>query len=576
MKLHKKSMMNLTIRSLVASLLLMALPMSAQNLDNYRLTPEFKLVRSLAAIEQLYVDTVDADKLVEDAIRAMLEKLDPHSSYSTAKEVKQMMASLNGNFDGVGIQYNIVDDTIVVIQPTAKGPSERAGVLAGDRITYINDTLVAGVKITTDQVISKLRGKKGTEVTMTIVREGLDDSLRFTVKRDKIPVHSINATFMIDEKVGYIRIDNFSATTGDEFKDALDKLLRQGMTSLVLDLQGNGGGYLSAAVDVANHFLETNDLVVYTDGRSMRRQDYKADGRGRFIEGKVVVLIDDYSASASEIVAGALQDHDRAIVVGRRSYGKGLVQRPIDMPDGSMIRLTTSHYYTPSGRCIQKPYEKGKKKDYSNDIEERLKRGELTNADSIHFADSLKYKTLKQGRTVYGGGGIMPDIFVALDTTYNTPYYRKLAARGCVAPTVIKYVISNRAKLLAKYPNIKVFKANYEVPKSLIDDILAQGKKKEITIEEDKESKSADKDSKSAGKKSKSADKESKSTTDKNSKSDKKKLSPKEEYENTLVMLRRQVKALVARDLWDMNEYHHIYIDHDDIVCRGLKEIRGE
>ncbi len=511
--------------------MVLPLAVSAQRKVNLA-DPLYKFLRAQDAIRQIYVDSVDADKLIEDAIRGMLEKLDPHSSYSTAKEVKNMMVSLNGNFDGVGIQYNIVDDTILVVQPIAKGPSERAGMLAGDRIVRINDTIVAGVKITTDQVISKLRGVKGTEVSMTVKREGVADSLVFTVKRDKIPVHSLNAAFMVSPTVGCIRIDNFSATTGSEFAEALKKLKKQGMTSLILDLQSNGGGYLSAAIEVANHFLEQDDLIVYTEGRAVPRQESCADGRGLFKEGNVVVLIDDYSASAAEIVSGAIQDQDRGIIVGRRSFGKGLVQRPIELTDGSMIRLTTSHYYTPSGRCIQKPYEKGKGKDYAKDIEQRLKRGELMSADSIHFADSLKYKTLKEGRTVYGGGGIMPDVFVPLDTTYNTTYYRQLSAKGCVAPTILKYVVSHRAKLLKKYPTISEYKASFTVPDNLIDDILAAGDKKEIKPKDDTE------------------------------------------RELTLTTLRRQARALIARDLWDMNEYFMIWADYDHITLRGIEEMQ--
>ncbi len=529
MKTHPFSQIIISVLALLA----VTLQLNAQNDADYRHSAAFKLLRAESAITSLYVDTVDEGKLVEDAIRGMLEKLDPHSSYSTAKEVKQMMASLQGNFDGVGIQYNIVDDTIMVIQPTVKGPSERAGVLPGDRIVRINDTIVAGVKITTDQVISKLRGKRGTEVSMTVRRDGLKDSIVFRVVRERIPVHSITAVFMARPGVGYIRIDNFSATTGREFSEALEKLRKQGMTSLILDLQSNGGGYLSAAVEVANEFLEQGDLIVYTEGRATRSDVYKADGRGSFLKGKVVVLVDDYSASAAEIVSGAIQDQDRGVIVGRRTFGKGLVQRPVDLPDGSMMRITTSHYYTPSGRCIQKPYEKGKKKDYSNDIEQRLKKGELTNADSIHFADSLKFKTLKTGRTVYGGGGIMPDIFVALDTTYNTQCYRKLSAQGCVAPTIVKYTMARREKYLQAYPTIEKFKASFVVPEDLISDIMAQGKKKNVTPKDD------------------------------------------DEREKTLVSLRRVAKALMARDLWDMSEYFQIFIEHDHIAQRGLEEMKG-
>ncbi len=489
----------------------------------------YKLYRALMAIDALYVDSVDKEKLIEDAIRGMLEKLDPHSSYSNAEEVKKMMASLEGNFDGVGIQYNIIDDTIMVVQPVAKGPSERAGVLPGDRIIYVDDSLVAGNKVTTDIVMRKLRGPKGTSVKMTVKREGVDGMIDFTVKRDKIPVNSLLAAFMIRPTVGYIRLDSFSATTGDEFRAAIMELMKKGMTSLILDLQSNGGGYLSAAVSVANECLADNELIVYTEGRSVSRYNYTASGRGRFQQGRIVVLIDEYSASAAEIVAGALQDQDRGTIVGRRSFGKGLVQRPVDLPDGSMMRITTSHYYTPSGRCIQKPYEKGKRKDYSKDVENRLKHGELTNADSIHFADSLKYQTLKKQRTVYGGGGIMPDVFVPLDTTRTTKYYRELVAKGLVTGSTLKYVVSNRSKLLKKYPNIDAYMKRFAVPEELISRIVTEGAKKKVTPKDDKEK------------------------------------------EQTLSFIRKQARALIARDLWDMNEYFMVVAEYDDIVKRAVK-----
>ncbi len=481
------------------------------------------------AIVELYVDSVNEGKLVEDAIKGMLEKLDPHSTYSTAKEVKQMMTSLNGNFDGIGIQYNIVDDTIIVVQPIVKGPSEKVGIIAGDRITHIDDTLVAGIKINTEGVTSRLRGPKGTKVKLTVRRVGIEDSLTFVVKRDRIPVHSVSASFMLRPKLGYIRIDNFSATTGKEFHDAIDTLKEKGMKSLVLDLQSNGGGYLMAAVDVANEFLKRDDLVVYTDGRATPRQEHHANGKGLFTKGKVVVLIDDYSASAAEIVSGALQDHDRATIVGRRSYGKGLVQRPIGLPDGSMIRLTTSHYYTPSGRCIQKPYEKGKKTDYSKDIERRLKNGELTNADSIHFADSLKFHTLKKQRVVYGGGGIMPDVFVPLDTTRTTLYYRQLAAKGIIVGSTLKYVVNNRRSLLESYPLFSDYKSSFTVPSSVIDGILTEGEKKGVKPKDDAE------------------------------------------REKTIAIISRQVRALIARDLWDMNEYFAVISEYDPIMMKGIE-----
>ena len=307
-------------------------------------SPLRKLQIAELAISNLYVDNVDEGKLVEDAIRGMLEKLDPHSSYSTPKEVKALNEPLSGSFEGIGVQFNMVEDTLLVIQPVTGGPSEKVGIVAGDRIVSVNDTAIAGVKMSKEDIMRRLRGPKGTKVMLGIVRRGIKDTLSFKVVRDKIPVKSIDAVYMIRPEVGYVRIGNFGATTHDEFCEALEKLTKQGMRNLILDLQGNGGGYLQAAVNIANEFLQKGDLIVYTEGRRMQRNEYKAKGNGKFLDGKIVVLIDEYSASAAEIVTGAIQDQDRGMVVGRRSFGKGLVQRPIDLPDGSMIRLTVSHY----------------------------------------------------------------------------------------------------------------------------------------------------------------------------------------------------------------------------------------
>ncbi|MBQ8464242.1 MAG: S41 family peptidase [Prevotella sp.] len=487
------------------------------------------------AVKNLYVEEVDEQKLVEDAIRGMLEKLDPHSSYSTPKETKAMTEPLNGSFEGIGVQFNMVDDTLMVIQPVINGPSEKVGIVAGDRIVMVNDTTIAGVKMTKEEIMRRLRGPKGTIADLRVVRPGIKDLLTFKVKRDKIPVHSIDATYMLRPGIGYIRIGNFSATTYDEFMESMDNLKRQGMKNLVLDLQENGGGYLQAAADLAGEFLDAGDLIVYTEGRRVQRREYRAPGNGGFRSGKVVVLVDQYTASAAEIVTGAIQDQDRGMVVGRRTYGKGLVQRPIDLPDGSMIRLTIAHYYTPSGRCIQKPYEKGNKKSYDQDIVNRLNHGELTNADSIHFADSLKFETLKQHRTVYGGGGIMPDYFIPLDTTRYTKYHRELSAKSIIIQQNLRYVDQNRKTLHKKYDTrdqavgFKEFKEEFEVPRKLIDDIVAEGKKQNIN--------------------------------------------PKDEAEmqQTLPYLRLQLKALIARDLWDMSEYFSIINEDSEAVKKALE-----
>ena len=492
-------------------------------------SPLRKLQIAEMAINGLYVDSVDEQKLVEDGIRGMLEKLDPHSTYSTPKEVKEMNEPLQGNFEGIGVQFNMVEDTLLVIQTVNGGPSEKMGILAGDRIVTVNDTAIAGVKMSKEEIMKRLRGPKGTKVLLGIVRPGISDRLSFTITRDKIPVNSIDATYMIRPGVGYIRIGNFGATTPHEFSNSLKLLLSQGMETLVLDLQENGGGYLHAAVEVANELLERGSLIVYTEGRRVERNEYTARGGGLFTEGKVIVLVDSYTASAAEIVSGAIQDYDRGIIVGRRTFGKGLVQRPIDLPDGSMIRLTIAHYYTPSGRCIQKPYEKGKKKDYALDVSNRLKSGELMSADSVHFSDSLKYYTLREHRVVYGGGGIMPDEFVPLDTTKYTRFHRELAAKSILINQNLRYVDNHRKQLKQQYLTFADFREHYEIPQNVIDNILAEGKKQKI------QPKDAD------------------------------------ELQRTLPYLRQQLKALVARDLWSMNEYFAIINEQSDIVQRALK-----
>ena len=491
-------------------------------------SPLRKLQLAEMLVNNFYVDSVDESKLVEDAIRGMLDKLDPHSSYTNAKETKSMNESLQGNFDGIGVQFNMVEDTLVVIQPIAKGPSEKVGIVAGDRIVAVNDTAIAGVKMPRDKIMMRLRGPKGTMVKLSVVRREVKDTLVFNVKRDKIPVKSLDASYMIRPGVGYIRIGSFGATTYAEFMAAVDELKRQGMKNLMIDLQENGGGYLQAAVRIANEFLPKDELIVYAGGLRSPRIDYKADGTGSLLDGKVVALVNEFTASAAEILSGALQDNDRGEVVGRRTFGKGLVQRPFDMPDGSMIRLTIAHYYTPSGRCIQKPYKKGDAKDYYKDFENRMKHGELMSADSIHFADSLKFYTLRKHRVVYGGGGIMPDYFVPLDTTTYTKYHRQLVAKGIVNETVLRYIDNNRKTLKKQFPKFEVYRKKFEVPQQMLDDIRAAAEKKDVKPKDE------------------------------------------EERERTLPYLKNQLKALVARDIWDMDEYFQIINETSDIVKQAL------
>ena len=502
------------------------LPLSAQLKSD---SPLRKLQLAEMAITNFYVDSVNEQKLSEDAIRGMLKGLDPHSTYTDAKETKAMNEPLQGDFEGIGVQFNMIEDTLVVIQPIVNGPSQKVGILSGDRIISVNDSTIAGVKMPRIDIMKMLRGKKGTKVKLGVVRRGVSNILTFVVTRDKIPVHTLNAAYMIRPGVGYICLESFGMKTHKEFMDAVKELEKQGMKSLILDLQDNGGGYLQAAVQIANEFLKDNEMIVYTEGRNVRRQNYKAIGNGRLQKMRVYVLVNEFTASAAEIVTGAIQDNDRGTVVGRRTFGKGLVQRPFDFPDGSMMRLTIAHYYTPSGRCIQKPYKKGDLKDYEMDLEKRLKHGELTNPDSIHFDTSQKFYTLRNHRVVYGGGGIMPDYFVPLDTTKYTKYHRLLAAKNIIMNAYLKYVDANRTTLKDLYKSFDTFNKNYVVPQSLLDTIIAEGKKE--------------------------------------------KVEPKDKAELTATMpyIKVQLKALVARDLWDMNEYYRIWNEQSDIVNKAVK-----
>ena len=502
------------------------LPLSAQLKSD---SPLRKLQLAEMAITNFYVDSVNEQKLSEDAIRGMLKGLDPHSTYTDAKETKAMNEPLQGDFEGIGVQFNMIEDTLVVIQPIVNGPSQKVGILAGDRIVSVNDSTIAGVKMPRIDIMKMLRGKKGTKVKLGIVRRGVSNILTFVVTRDKIPVHTLNAAYMIRPGVGYICLESFGMKTHEEFMDAVRGLEKQGMKSLILDLQDNGGGYLQAAVQIANEFLKDNEMIVYTEGRNVRRQNYKAIGNGRLQKMRVYVLVNEFTASAAEIVTGAIQDNDRGTVVGRRTFGKGLVQRPFDFPDGSMMRLTIAHYYTPSGRCIQKPYKKGDLKDYEMDLEKRLKHGELTNPDSIHFDTSQKFYTLRNHRVVYGGGGIMPDYFVPLDTTKYTKYHRLLAAKNIIMNAYLKYVDANRTTLKDLYKSFDTFNKNYVVPQSLLDTIIAEGKKE--------------------------------------------KVEPKDKAELTATMpyIKVQLKALVARDLWDMNEYYRVWNEQSNIVNKAVQ-----
>lgn len=491
-----------------------------------------KLQMAQLAVTQLYVDSVNQKKLVEDAIKGMLDKLDPHSSYSNPEETKKMNEPLEGNFEGIGVQFNILSDTLVVVQTIKKGPSEKVGILNGDRIISVDGRTIAGVKMPQDSIVKLLRGPKGTKVRLGVVRRGAAGVLYFTVTRDKIPMNTVEATYMIAPGVGYIRFDRFGATTGDEVEKALQTLKKQGMKDLILDLQSNGGGYLGAAVNVASQFLRPGSLVVYTQGRNQPKQVLKAEGGGLFRQGRIVVLVDEFSASAAEIVTGALQDYDRALVVGRRTFGKGLVQRPIDLPDGSMIRLTTSHYYTPSGRCIQKPYEKGKKEEYAQDLEQRYTHGELLHKDSIRLDSSQVYHTLIDKRVVYGGGGVMPDVFVPIDTAQITKFHVALRRNNLINEATLRYIDNHRKELRLKYKTFDQFERDFTVPQSLIDEIIGAGKAKKITPKDEKE------------------------------------------LAETIEDLRFSLKSIFINGLFESSDFYHFVNQKNNIVQEALKQLK--
>lgn len=491
-----------------------------------------KLVLSTVTINNFYVDTVDSKKLVEDAIRGMLEKLDPHSTYTNPEDTKKANEPLQGSFEGIGVQFDILEDTVLVIQPVINGPSEKVGIIPGDRIVSCNDVTLAGVKMSKEAIMKNLRGPKGSIARLGVKRPGIQELMYFDVKRDKIPEKSVDAAYMVTPTIGLIRFGNFGQNTHDELVEAIHDLKKRGMKNLILDLTQNGGGYLQAAAEIASEFLPKGDMIVYTEGRVIPRMEYKSTGGKAFQNGKVAILVDEISASASEILAGAIQDQDRGIIIGRRTFGKGLVQRALDLPDGSMIRLTIAKYYTPSGRCVQKPFEKGKGKDYAMDVINRYNRGELTNADSIHFPDSLRFSTLRKHRTVYGGGGIMPDCFVPLDTTRYTRYYRELSARNLFRTANLHYLDQNRKQLQERYTSFDQFRREYETPDAVIDSIFSEGERLKILPRDD------------------------------------------EERQNTIPRIRLLLKALVARDLWDMSEYFAIVYADDESVMKAVELLR--
>lgn len=492
-----------------------------------------KLLMVENIVNNLYVDNVDEEKVVENAVRGILENLDPHSSYSTKEETTSSQETMQGSFSGIGIQFNMQKDTLYVVQTIAGGPSEKVGILPGDRFIVVDDSIIAGRKLKNTDIMKRLRGPKGTKVNIKVKRGSNAELLEFRITRDDIPLNSIDAVYMADGKTGYIRLSRFAATSYKEFKDAITKLKKQGMQQLILDLTDNGGGYMQIAAQIANEMLNRGNLIVYTQGRKSPRQNLNADGSGTFRTQKVVVMINQFSASASEILSGAVQDWDRGVVVGRRSFGKGLVQREFLLPDSSSFRLTIARYYTPSGRNIQKPYVKGDREDYDKDIIDRYNHGELQSADSIHFADSLKYTTLRLHRTVYGGGGIMPDVFVPLDTTQYTDYHRRLVAKGIIPQFALRYVDKNRADLKAQYPDAQKFIKEFTVTDEMLNNLVDAGKAEKVDFD-------------------------------------------KSQFAKSKEMLRTFVKAAIANDLFSTGAYFQIVNEQNDIYKEALSIINDD
>lgn len=432
-------------------------------------------------ISQEYVDTVNQKKLVESTIEDMLHQLDPHSAYIPAEDLQAMNEPLEGNFDGIGVEFHVQQDTIMVVAAVSGGPSEQLGIRSGDRIVRVEDRNVAGIHITNTQVTQMLRGPSGTKVRVGIYRRGNPKIVEYTITRGKIPVFSVDVSYMLDEKTGYIKVSHFAEHTYEEYINAFTKLKEKGLQSLILDLRGNPGGYLKTAIQIADEFLPAGKLIVYTQGHARPKESFGSSARGFFEKGKLIVLIDEGSASASEIVSGAVQDWDRATIVGRRSFGKGLVQEQSSFPDGSAIRLTIARYYTPTGRSIQKPYNEGYD-EYENELYHRIKKGELNSSDSVHFSDSLKYTT-PGGKVVYGGGGIMPDVFVPLDTAGISSMYTEVNGKGLIVQYAYDYLDMHRKEITEKFPDFESFRQHFQIGddayKKFIEYALKNGIKKD-------------------------------------------------------------------------------------------------
>ena len=445
---------------------------------NAKLKNSNKLNEILNFIEDMYVDTVNKGELTEISIASILSKLDPHSYYIPAKEFNEMNDPLEGNFQGIGVEFRINNDTVMILSVIANGPSEKVGLEAGDRIIKVGKKTIAGNGITNENVIKLLKGPKGTKVNVSVARKGIKKLIDYTITRDEIPIFSIESPYMIDDEIGFIKINRFAKTTYGEFMSATKKLLKSGMKDLIIDLRGNGGGVMGAATSIADEFLAKDKMIVYTQGKARNKEAFYATDRGILEKTNIIILINENSASASEILAGAVQDNDRGTIIGRRSFGKGLVQEQVMWPDGSALRLTVARYYTPSGRCIQKPYEDGME-NYNMESYNRYLNGELLSADSIHFPDSLKFYT-PLGKIVYGGGGIMPDVFVPIDTVGNTNYFYELRYRGILQDFSLQYVDNNRKKLKDQYKNAIEFKKQFRVSNDLFNSLIKFAEKNEL------------------------------------------------------------------------------------------------
>ena len=522
----------MNIKLLLTNILLLAsLVANAQQPQSKTQINAQKFATALYLIDNFYVDTVNSEKVVEDAIVAALRELDPHSAYISKKDVEKANEPLVGSFEGIGVTFQLIRDTITVIGPTPGGPSEKVGIMAGDQFIKIDGENAFGKKIDNEYVQKHLRGKKGTKVTVSVKRGKDKELMDFEIIRDKIPLNSINAAFMMEKHVGYIKLDRFAQDSDKEFKKAMEKLQAQGMKSLILDLRSNSGGYLNTAIEMVDEFLDANQLIVYTEGLNSKRQEWRSSEKGAYTEGKLVVLIDEGSASASEILSGAVQDHDRGVLIGRRSFGKGLVQRPFNLPDGAVIRLTTARYHTPTGRCIQRPYEGGAE-DYYKEMTKRLEHGEYFHADSIRFPDSLKYKTDK-GRVVYGGGGIMPDIFMPVDTSYNSKLYTNLVRKGVFNKYTVDYAMAHRDQVKAEYKDFSQFNKKFQVTDAMIGEIKKMAETEKVTWNE-------------------------------------------EEYRRSEKYIKLQVKALIARNIWEMQQYYEVTLKEDPTIKKALDVIGND